>query len=690
MTQKDFLLEIGCEELPAKGLNNLALQLGEQVTQLLTQAKLGYADCHTFATPRRLAVIVKNLQTEQPPQQIEKRGPALSAPQAAKEGFARSAGIRAEELVSENGYWIHRYQSEAKATIDLLPELISKALSKLNIPKPMRWGSADITFLRPVRWVVILYGDTLIQTEILNKKTVAYTYGHRFHHPGKLLLLNASVYPELLLEEGFVYPDFLQRRQIIKEQIQKLAIQHGGKALIDDALLDEVTGLVEWPVAILCQFSPAFLKVPKEALISSMQHHQKSFAVVDKSENLLPFFIAISNIQSQQPEKVIAGNQRVMRARLADAAFFYEQDLKQTLEHRFEILTNITFQQKLGSIADKVQRIMQLSTWIAKHIHANVDDCKRAAQLCKSDLTSSMVNEFPELQGIMGEYYARHDGENEGVAIAIREHYLPRYADDKLPKTTAGCVVALADRIDTLVGIFGIKQLPTGEKDPFGLRRAAAGLIRILIEKDLKNIKLNELIEAALVAYKNVNLDANVSSQLIKFILDRLPAYYGEQGISVDTVNAIQEVQMNNLADMHARIIAVNAFQQQPEAAALAEMNKRVKNILSKNQQLSNGIDQDSFKQISESILKEDAERMLYQAIKHHYQSFDTKAESELTYPQLLGALTHFKLPLDHFFNEVMVEANEPEVKNNRLMLLKTLRSFFLRVADISLLQVKS
>jgi glycyl-tRNA synthetase beta chain len=658
MTARDFLLEIGCEELPAQGLSAFAEKIANELIAALKNAQLDHKEVNHFVTPRRLAVQIKQLSALQPNRQVEKRGPALTAPEKAKLGFLHANKISAEDVAEENGYWVYRYQEKGQATKELLPLLVQQSIAKLSGMKWMRWGNHVSTFLRPVHWVVMLFGEELIQSELLGIKTQRETVGHRFHQPMKLLLQNASDYEDILLEEGFVRVDFAKRRTLIRQQIEKLAAEQESIASIDADLLDEVTGLVEWPVALLCQFPAAFLKVPKEALISSMQQHQKSFPLLDHDGNLRPYFITISNIQSQDPKKVILGNERVMRARLSDAAFFYEQDLKTLLSSRRELLEKITFQQQLGSMADKVRRIITLAKQIASVIHADQKKVAQAARLSKCDLTTQMVGEFPELQGIMGGYYAQLQGEDEEIAMAIREHYLPKFAGDSLPKTAIGCAIALADRIDTLVGIFSIKQAPTGDKDPFGLRRAANGVIRIIIEKELAGINLTGLLPA----------------EVQQFILDRLPAYYQEQSITSDVIQAVLEVQPDNLFDAHRRIIAVEAFRQLAEAAALSEANKRVKNILRKQDQSLQ-----TLTEIDVSLFEHAAEKNLFAALTTPYANDD--------YQALLKKLSLLKKPIDAFFDHVMVDVDNQKIKANRLALLKKLRELFLQVADISLLQ---
>lgn len=676
MTSKDFLLEIGCEELPANGLFSLANQLGERLSQNIKQAHLEFDELKTFATPRRIAVLIKNLSTTQPDRMIEKRGPALKAPLPAVEGFAKSCGTSIDALIQKENYYYYHSEEQGQKTEDLLPQLVNQSISQLTNIKTMRWGNRAVLFLRPVHWIVMLYGEAEINTEILGIKSSRNTYGHRFHHSktNTLKLLHASDYEDVLLEEGFVRADFEKRRDYIRQEMMRAASGINAKIIIDETLLDEVTGLVEWPVILLCQFSNSFLSVPKEALISSMQHHQKCFPLCDAQDNLLPYFITVSNIQSENPQAVITGNERVMRARLSDAAFFYEQDKKILLITHLKSLEKVIFQQKLGSVADKVLRLVSLSEKIAEKIHVDKIKVRKTAALCKTDLMTQMVNEFPELQGIMGEYYAKAQGEPKEVAQAIREHYLPRFAGDKLPKSAMGCAVALADRFDTVNSIFKMGETPSGDKDPFGLRRSALGIIRIIIEKELAHINLSEFCETSAVQ---------------NFILERLPAYYQENKIPADTLQAVLEVENDSLFDIHMRILALQNFRATPEALALSEGNKRVKNILKKNNLLEMITDdkRKNLAHINISLFEFPAEKKLYEKIKNFNPS--QSDERNKNYADFLKNLANFREPLEQFFTDVMVEVNDEQIKQNRLHLLKSLRELFLKIADISLLQLK-
>jgi len=665
---KNLLFEIGCAELPAKNLWNFAQLLAEKINDELTLARLQFENIHLYATPRRLAFFVKNLSLSQLNKTIEKRGPAIKANESAILGFAKSAGIEKENLIEKEGYYYYCSEELGQRTQDILPQVLNRALSNLNSIKTMRWGNHSTLFVRPVYWTVLIFGEEEIQTTILGIPSSRKTYGHRFHYPHPIILNNAESYEDSLLEEGFVRANFGKRKEYIRNEIVNQAKLHHGKALIDENLLDEVTGLVEYPVALTCEFSKEFLNIPQEALISSIQQHQKCFAIIhnENDERLLPRFITISNIKSTNPKAVIAGNERVMNARLSDALFFFQQDKKNTLGEQLIKLKNVIFQQKLGSMSDKVERLVVLSEKIAEKLQTDKTQTRRAAILCKADLMTQMVKEFPELQGIMGYYYAKSEGELEEVATGIKEHYLPRFANDKLPKSPIGCAIALADRFDSINKIFSINAIPTGEKDPFGLRRAAFGIIRIIIEKELRHINLDDFCETDSV--KN-------------FIIDRLKHYYQDKQISPDYLLAALEVQQNNLSDLNRRILALQNFIQLPEAKSLIEANKRVKNILKKNI-TGDKVHLDAIN-IGLFDRNKPVENDLYQKIIHF-----SSLENNQDYIDILKSLTEFKNIVDLFFTDIIVESEDISIKKNRLILLSLLRNLFLKVADISLISI--
>lgn len=687
--KNDFLFEIGTEELPPKDLSRLMNALVENIRTRLKL--LGVKDRNInikgYAAPRRLAIHITQLENMSPEMNGTRKGPAVNAafdaqgkPTKACEGFARSCGVNVDQLVQDEdgAYMLYHFVEPCKSIHEFMPPIIEAALAALPVAKTMRWGSHSTAFVRPIHWMVMLYGSEIINVTIMGFCTGNTTYGHRFHAPQAIVIGHASDYETVLEKNGKVIADFKEREDLIKQGINQLANDNFGEAVIDPALLSEVAALVEWPVPLLANFEQRFLDVPKEALISSMQGHQKCFPVIDKQGKLLPYFITVSNIESKDAVQVIVGYERVMRARLSDAAFFYQTDLKTKLAERCDGLKNVTFQAKLGSIFDKSQRIASLAALIAQRIGADASIAKRAGELCKADLLSAMVNEFPELQGIMGEYYARHDKEPEQVAIAIREHYLPRSATDDLPKTLEGCATALADRFDTLVGLFGINQPPTGDKDPFALRRAAVGILKIIIQNKL-NITLSEILVAAVKAYNQILSNGEAAKQAHEFILERLRAYYQEQGVSVDNLFAVLAVQNENPLDINRRVIAVQNFRQLSEAAALAAANKRVSNILAKLSSTPEKID--------EALFETEQEKTLYRLIKTERQI--TSGTGTDIYTQQLQALAALQKPIDGFFDHVMVMVDNPKIQSNRLALLNAMRNLFLQVADISLLQIE-
>jgi glycyl-tRNA synthetase beta chain len=681
MTTKNFLLELGTEELPPKSLPKLSASLVDGINKELQQAGITFTAIKPFAAPRRLAVLITDLAATQPDRHIEKRGPALAAafdangqPTKACEGFLRACQASAEQLIQRDGYVWFNGEEKGKTTVSLLPAIIQQAIQQLPIAKRMHWGNYDAEFVRPVHWIVMLYGNTVVPSTLLDHQASNITYGHRFHHPQAITLTHADDYEAALLAANVV-ADFAKRRDTIQQQIIAAAREVQGQAIIEEDLLNEVTALVEWPVALRGHFDERFLAVPQEALISSMQGHQKCFAIVDAQHNLLPYFITISNIASKDPQRVITGNERVMRARLSDAEFFYTTDLKQPLTYYAELLKNVVFQAQLGTLHDKAQRIIALAEVIAEQLKSNIDYASRAASLCKADLMTSMVGEFPELQGIAGFYYAKHTGEPAEVALAIKEHYLPRFAGDELPTTLSGCAVALADRLDTLVGIFGINQIPTGEKDPFALRRAALAILRIIIEHEL-SLDLHALISKAYANYASLP-NQDTISQVFNFITERLRAWYIDKQIPVGIFAAVAAVKPTQPFDFHRRVLAVNHFCQLPEAEALAVANKRVSKILEKENQHINS------EAINTALFEHDAERKLYEALNQS----QVQITGDMNYQQVLNNLAALRQPIDTFFDQVMVMVDDINIRHNRLVLLSKLRNMFLQVADISLLQ---
>lgn len=710
----DFLVEIHTEELPPKSLQRLASHFSQEIQAGLTKAELTYTNMHNYATPRRLAVLVKKLSSRQPDAQVERKGPALAAaydaqgkPTPACVGFARSCGVLPEELFNiknAHGEWVGYKQTVlGKTAQELLPAIVTQALAALPIPKRMRWGNNTVEFVRPVHSVILLYGTEVIEAEILGVSAGRKTRGHRFLSKGWVNIASPASYLKTLAKK-FVLADFTERKEKIRQEVARVvtaSLEPEARAVMQEPLLDEVTGLVEWPVALCGSFDASFLSVPPEALISAMQDHQRYFPIVDSRKQLLPYFITVSNIESKNPKQVILGNERVLRARLSDAAFFFETDKKQNLEERSHYLKNIVFQNKLGTLFDKAKRIEQLAAKIAKSINVDTTAAKRAGFLAKADLTTQLVGEFPELQGVAGYYYALADGEASEIAQAIREQYLPRFSGDQLPKTSLGCVIALADRLDTLIGIFSIQQGPTGDKDPFGLRRAALGILRILIEKQLM-LDLQELLTAAAQAF-SIKFDnpQNISEELefytqgdakiklensgavrqvLQFILERLKPWYQEQGIAADVLAAVAALGITKPYDIHCRILAVQEFKKLPEAQALSIANKRVSHILDKyNENITANT-------VDVTLFEHAAEHALAKKIQELDDTTALLAKSK-NYTDVLTQLATLREPIDTFFAKVMVMTDDKTRRENRLLLLKRLRELFLYVADIALLQ---
>lgn len=688
MSKADFLLELGCEELPPKSLQELANSLLNSIQKQLDEAGLAYDQLTSYATPRRLALLISGLAKFQPDQNIERRGPSLQAayveegvPTQAALGFAASCGVELsalQTLTTPKGSWlVYRNQQAGQAAQELLPEIINKAFNQLPIAKRMRWGTSRIEFSRPTQWLVLLHGSEVVPATILGLVADRITYGHRFHAPEPIQLNNPAEYLSRLYAAK-VIANFEQRQQAIQEQVKAEACKHQATAVIDADLLNEVTGLVEWPIALTGSFDADFLQLPAACLISSMQANQKYFHYLDTQGQLLPLFTTISNIASKQPELVIAGNEKVIRPRLADAAFFFNQDQKIRLAERFANLEQVVFQQQLGSLAEKSQRIANLAEIIAKKLGADLELVKRAARLCKCDLSTAMVQEFAELQGIMGATYARLDGEPEEVCLAISEHYLPRNPQDKLPSTLTGISLALADRLDTLTGIFGIGQKPTGVKDPFALRRSALAVLNILVNLKL-DLDLQELIQLALQQHSNLPKAATVEQELLDYMLDRFRAWYSAQAIGVDIFLAVRAKGISHPYDFDRRVQAVASFVQLEESQSLTAASKRVNNLLSKNKVAS----QIKF---NPDLITETAEAQLAE------QLADIQKEIRPLYAQgdyqaALHLLAKLKTTVDNFFDAVMVMAEDAKLRNNRLALLNQLQEVFMYTADISQLQ---
>ena len=684
MAVDTLLLELGAEELPPKALDALSDAFAAGIEKGLQDAEIPFQTVTAFATPRRLAVQVTGLADKQPDREVERRGPALAAafkdgtPTKAAEGFARSCGVSVDELIhleTDKGTWLgYREQQQGDSVQALLPEMIRKTLQSLPVPKNMRWGASRAEFSRPVHWLVALYGSDVIAAEALGLEASRTTYGHRFHAPDAIQLEHADDYLAAL-ENAYVLADRQQRRERIREQVLAEAEVQEANAVIDEDLLVEVSGLVEWPVALTGSFDERFLEVPAECLISSMKANQKYFHLLDDQGKLKPLFITISNIESQDPDQVISGNEKVIRPRLADAAFFYDTDRKHTLASRIPQLESVVFQQQLGTLADKARRSTAIATFIAERIQGDVAHAQRAVALAKCDLVTEMVLEFPELQGIMGRYYAEQDGEPAEVAQALEEQYLPRFASDAIPQSLTGQALALADRLDTLVGIFGIGQRPTGAKDPFALRRASIGVLNILVKGEL-NLDLRELLQVAADQHQSLPKAEGLVEDVLTYILDRFRAWGQEEGISAEMYLAVRARPVTKPLDFARRLRAVKAFAQREEAAALAAANKRVSNILSKQEH-------DGSTQVEASLLQEAAEKALFEAVTASQQQV-APLFAKGDYQQALDALATLREPVDAFFDQVMVMADDDAIRRNRLALLASLQALFLEVADIS------
>lgn len=687
MPSRDFLVEIGTEELPPKALDNLAASLEQGIVKGLNREELNFTASYRYATPRRLAVLIHELQPQQADKTIERLGPAVSAaftgqgaPTKAAQGFARSCGVAVEELDrSKSGdveKLVFSLKESGRPVQDLLPRLVRDALEQLPVPKRMRWGNSREEFVRPVHWVVMMYGNKTIPALLLGVEANHFSYGHRFNFNKKILIKNAKDYEALLEEKGGVIPDFNKRKGLIRELVENEGAKAGAVAVIDEALLDEVTGLVEYPVALTGKFEEEFLDLPPEALILTMKSHQKCFYLVDKKGKLLPKFITISNLQSKDPSKVVEGYERVIRPRLADARFFYETDKKHSLESRLQQLNTVIFQEKLGTIYEKSQRVAALTTAIAERIGADSTLCSRAATLAKCDLLTLMVGEFADLQGLMGFYYALHDGEPEELAQALNEQYMPRFSGDSLPNSKTGIALALADKLDSIVGIFGIGQPPTGSKDPFALRRSAIGVLRIIVEKEL-DLDLLYCIEQAVSGFEEANLAQNTADEVFEFMLERFKAWFMDKEITVEEFQSVFVVRPTRPLDFHLRILAVHNFNLLPESASLAEANKRVSNLLAK--QNFNAEDT----AVKEELLQEPAEKALHRELVDKILEVAPLLEKGL-YKEGLQTLASLKISVDTFFDEVLVVCEDASLRENRLALLQQLRDLFLQTADIS------
>lgn len=686
---QDLIFELGTEELPPVALKNLSAALEREFIAGLKSTSLEHGKVTSYAAPRRLALLVEDCAVRQADRKTQKRGPAVQAafdadgnPSKAAEGFARSCGAsvdQLERLKTDKGEWLmYQVEEKGKPAAELLPGIAEQALNRLPIPKRMRWGSSDAQFVRPVHWLLFKQGAEIVPCRLLDVDAGELSYGHRFHHPESLKIDMPANYADILESQGKVITHFDKRRDNIKTQVENVAETLGGKADIDPALLDEVTALNEWPVAITGSFEMKYLQVPTEALILTMKKNQKYFPLFDASGKLMNHFITIANIDSPKPEVISEGNERVIRPRLADAMFFWEQDGKHKLEDHIESLKTVVFQKDLGSMYDKSRRVAELAAWIAGRTGADAGLAQRAAMLSRCDLMTNMVGEFADMQGIMGRYQALRDGEPEELAQAMEEFYLPRYSGDRLPQTPTGIALALAEKIDSLCGIFGIGMKPTGDKDPFALRRAALGMLRMVREHSL-TLDVRQVLDVAVNTLQNRITQKSVGDDVHSFLMERLKVLLADEGVSAQLFDSVIAVQPETIPDLDARILAVKSFMQLPEAEALAAANKRIRNILRKSSdEIPDAVD--------EQLLLDPAEKALF-TLLHSMQQAVAPLLADKDYQAALKSLAGLRTSVDRFFDEVMVNVDDKAQRCNRLALLRQLSTLFLQVADISRLQ---
>ena len=684
--KKDLLIEIGTEEMPPASLKMLAVALHDSFCESLQNGQLNFTESKWYATPRRFALLISQLDTAQQDTEQQRKGPSLKAalnadgnPTKATEGFARSCGVTVDELErleTEKGSWLACTQKvKGKQTIDLIPEWLEQALKKLPIARRMRWGDRDIEFVRPIQWFLLQFGSDNADCNILGMDSINHSFGHRFHHPSKITITEASEYATTLREEAYVVADYAERQATIRQQVNRLTGEINGTAIIDDGLVEEVTSLVEWPAAFVGRFDPGFLALPEEVLIVNMQDHQKYFPVRDQDGKLMPNFIGVANIESRASERLIAGNERVIRPRLADAVFFWERDIKHGLANHIDGLSDVVYQKQLGSLHQRMQRISSTVSYLADIMGADADKLRRAAELCFCDLLTEMVYEFPELQGTMGKYYAEAAGEESEVALALEAFYQPRFSGDTLPDSIIGLCLSLSGKLESLIGIFAIGQAPTGDKDPYNLRRAAIGAIRILFECRF-DIDLHALLQHIASQFDAAIQASSVVDTVFEFVMERLRRYYLEQGISPDSFNAVFSESPSSLPDFEERLQAVTNFRKLPEAESLAVTNKRISNLLNKSSQ--NVSDE-----INTALLTEKAEKTLANTVGE-YRSKLAPMLDKGEYQQALATLAEVKSIVDDFFDHVMVMCEDEATRNNRLGLLTNLQKLFLQIADIS------
>ncbi len=686
---RDLLFELGTEELPPVALKKLSEALTSEFVAGLDKANLQHGEVESYATPRRLALLIRDCAVQQPDRDTERRGPAVKAAfdadgnaTKAAEGFARSCGTAVDSLQrmkTDKGEWlIYQVQEKGRAAAELLPAIAEHALNRLPIPKRMRWGASEAQFVRPVHWLLFLHGDQVVPCSLLDVDAGPFTYGHRFHHPDPIKITDPKQYVEVLGSTGKVITHFETRRENIRRHVERTAETLGGIAQMDEELLDEVTALNEWPVPIAGSFEEKFLEVPHEALILTMKKNQKYFPMFDAKGNLMNHFITIANIDSPRPELISEGNERVIRPRLADAMFFWQQDSKQTLEDRVESLKTVVFQQKLGTMYDKSVRVAALAGYIAEQTGNDKSTAERAGMLSRCDLMTEMVGEFASMQGVMGRYQAKRDGESDEISLAMDEFYMPRHSGDELPQTPSGIAVSLAERLDTLVGIFGIGMKPTGDKDPFALRRAALGALRILREHSLA-LDIPKLLEVTFKQLEPLLEDKQAAKEVYAFMLERLKGLLAEENIGSQLFDSVAAVKPVSISDFDHRIHAVQQFQALHEAEALAAANKRIRNILKK-------VETPVSDTVNPDLLTDAAEKTLYLQLNDLLQATQPLFEAG-DYAAILKALAALRDNVDKFFDDVMVMADDEAVRNNRLALLNQLNQLFLKVADISRLQ---
>ena len=673
MKTHDFLLELGTEELPPKLLLKLSNSLKDNFEQELNKLNLNFNNTKAFATPRRLAISISELQSKQQDQVIEKKGPSTQSPEMAINGFAKSCGVSVDELekkeLAGKEYFFYSKEEPGQSIKDLLPSIIERSIKDIPITRSMKWGDSDYSFVRPVHWLIVMLDKDVVNANIMGLKSGRESKGLRFQD-SILKFTHANEYENLMSEKAQILVDFNKRKELIRDQILSVAKTNNAEVVIDESLLDEVCALVEYPRAFSGSFDKKFLDIPQEAIISAMKSHQKYFHLVDSNEKLLPLFISVANIESSNIQAIIDGNERVIHPRLADSEFFWNQDKAIKLEERLAGLDRVMFMKSLGSMGQKAKRIEKLSSNISDLAGFDKEIAQRAGLLSKTDLLSEMVGEFADLQGIMGGYYALNDGESKEVSVAIREHYQPRFAGDSLPSTDAGIAVSLADKMDTLTGIYGIGQGPTGSKDPYALRRTALGMLRILLEAKIE-LNLKSLIDFSLSLHLK-EVDRKCAGDIYNFMMDRLKAYYRDANIDTNIYEAVLAVSPDSPLDFHYRIDALNEFTQSADSKSLIEANKRIANILKDSDE--------KLEELNSNMLLEDSEKILYKAT----ESLTKELSGSKNYKEIMKSLLNLKDSIDSFFDNVMVNAEDDKVKSSRLALIRRVRHLFLSVADIS------